>query len=66
MLLHNSNINVAIANILLLLRSLYDLQKLRYSFTVIAKWARSQRAWFLEMSHDLKSLTKSNWLLLVQ
>jgi len=43
MLLHNSYINVAIANILLYLRSPYDLQKLRYSFTAIAPRRKNGR-----------------------
>ena len=43
MLIHKSNINVAIANILLYWKSLYDLQKPRYNFCIFAIHAKSGR-----------------------
>ena len=52
MLLHNSNINVAIANILLYQNFPYELPGRKYKNSEIIKWARSKWAWFLEMSHD--------------
>ena len=43
MLLHKSYINVAVANILLYWKSLYDLQRPRYEFLTLALSAKSGR-----------------------
>ena len=59
MLLHNSNINVTIANILVYQKSLYDLPGRKCKNVKKSKWARPKRAWFLEMSHDWRCLPKS-------
>ena len=58
---HESNINVAIAVILVCrkLFMLYDLPGRKYNNSLISMWTRSKRAWFHEMSHDSQSLPKS-------
>ena len=59
MLLHNSNINVLIAHILLYQNCSYGLPGRKYKNGEIIKWARWKWAWFLEMSHDWKCVPKS-------
>ena len=58
---HTTNINMHLAHILVCVWTLYLDQKLSYSLVSIATWARSKRAWFLEMSQWRKSLPESIW-----
>ena len=63
---HTTYINMHLAHILVCVSTLYLNQKLSYSIAGIAAWARSKRAWFLEMSHWCRSLPESIWLFRVQ
>ena len=54
MLLHKSYINVAIANILLYRKSLYDLQKRRYDLQHLRLRARNFKRDFRHVGHHLR------------
>ena len=63
MLLHNSNINVAIAVILLYQKSLYDLQGPKYknpNLRMNKKWARSIFGYF-STSKSLEKFVSHQW-----
>ena len=64
--IHTTYQNMHLAHILVCVSTLYLNQKLSYSLASIVAWARSKRAWFLEMSHWCRSLPESIWLFRVQ
>ena len=65
---HTTYINIHLAHILVCVSTLYFNQRLSCSLAGIgiATWARSKRAWFLEMSHWRRSLSESIWFFRVQ